>query len=339
MEDAMENENRQSLEALEWLLDPADIGVRYLAMRDLTRTDLEVVSYLQEKAHAEGPIATVLAGMEKEGYWIKPGPGYLPKYHSTVWSIILLSQLGASIEVDKRVATACSYLLEHALTKDGQFTYNGLASGTFDCLQGNLCAALLDLGCKDERLEKAFEWMARSVTGEGIAPMEDKTAAMRYYCYKCGPDFACGANNKQSCAWGAVKVMLAFSKWPKGKRTPLINRAINQGVDFLFSRDPAKADYPTAMGTKPSSDWWKFGFPIFYITDLLQNVEALVGLGYGDDPRMANSVKIIREKQDAQGRWRLEYNYAGKTWGDYGRKSQPNKWVTLRALRVLRGSG
>jgi hypothetical protein len=206
-------------------------------------------------------------------------------------------------------------------------------------MQGNLCAALLDMGCENAYLDRAFEWMARSVTSEGVAPMEDKTATLRYYSGKCGPLFACGANMKQSCAWGAVKVMLAFSKLPRAKRTPLINRAIQAGVDFLFSRDPATADYPCGQNSKPSGNWWKFGFPVFYVTDLLQNAEALVNLGYGGDPRLAKALQIIREKQDAQGRWLLEYDYAGKTWVDFGPKKQPNKWVTLRALKVLKRSG
>ena len=63
---------------------------------------------------------------------------------------------------------------------------------------------------------------------------------------------------------------------------------------------------------------------------------ALVGLGYGHDSRLAHTLKIVREKRDAQGRWLLEYDYTGKTWGDFGVKKQPNKWVTLRALRVLK---
>ena len=36
--------------------------------------------------------------------------------------------------------------------------------------------------------------------------------------------------------------MLAFGKLPREKRTPLIDRAIKAGVDFLFSSDPARAD-------------------------------------------------------------------------------------------------
>jgi len=331
--------SRTGTKSIEWLMEPGDAGVRYLALRDLVETDARELMAARQRAHAEGPIAAVLARMAKDGYWVQPGAGYYPKYTGTVWSIILLAQLGASVEMDKRIATACSYLLEQALTRGGRFTVNGLPSGTADCLQGNLCAALVDLGCEDPRLDRAFEWMARSVTGEGVAPMTDKSAPVRYYAGKCGPNFACGSNNKLPCAWGAVKVMLAFGKLPKHKRTRLIERAIGAGIVFLFSRDPAQADYPCGYAPKPSRNWWQFGFPVFYVTDLLQNVEALVGLGYGGDKRLAHAMDVIREKQDSQGRWPLEYDYTGKTWVDFGGKKKPNKWVTLRALRVLRAVG
>ena len=335
----MTKKNVTTENPIDWLLEPNDVSVRYLALRDLAHASAKELAIAKKQAHTEGRIAKVLAKMNEEGYWRKPGAGYSPKYHGTVWSIILLAQLGASIEMDKRIERACSYLLDHSLTKAGQFTVHGTASATIDCLQGNLCAALLDLGCKDARLDQAFEWMARSVTGEGVAPMKDKSAPLRYYAAKCGPKFACGANNKLPCAWGAVKVMLAFSKLPKKKRTKLINNAIDTGVDFLFSTDPAQADYPCGYADQPSGNWWKCGFPVFYVTDLLQNVEALVGLGYGKDPRLANALAIIREKQDTQGRWLMEYDYTGKTWGNFGAKKQPNKWVTLRALRVLKAVG
>ncbi len=194
----------------------------------------------------------------------------------------------------------------------------------------------MELGYDDPRLKKAYQWMARTVTGDGIAPMQDRDAAIRYYAGKCGPTFACGANNKLPCAWGGVKVMLAFSKLPEDQRTPLIKKAIQQGVNFFFSIDPMTAAYPTGYAEKPSGNWWKFGFPVFYITDLLQLAESLVRLGYGNDPRLSSTLDFIREKQDREGRWLLEYDYTGKTWIDFGKKKQPNKWVTLRALRVLK---
>jgi hypothetical protein len=323
---------------LPWLLEPGSPGIRYLALRDLL-DPLDNDPELREArrlAHSEGPIATILANMNEAGYWSEPGPGYLPKYWSTVWSVITLAQLGARATEDERIQRACAYLLDHALTPLGQFTASGAPSGTADCLQGNLCWALVKIGCEDPRLEAAYEWMARSVTGEGVAPLEEKKAPMRYYAGKCGPTFACGSNNKLPCAWGAVKVMLAFSIWPVLRRTPLIESAIRHGVDFLFSTDPAEAGYPNGWADKPSQNWWKFGFPVFYVTDLLQNVEALVGLGYGDDPRLEHALNLIRAKQDPQGCWMMEYDYTGKTWVDFGAKKQPNKWVTLRASRVLK---
>ncbi len=334
----MASQNLLTNAVLDWLLEKNAPGIRYLALRDLLDCppDDPEFSAARVGAYTQGPIATVLAEMEDAGYWVEPGPGYYPKYRGTVWSLILLAQLGASTAQDERISRACTYILDHALTTGGQFTVSGAPSGTADCLQGNLCAALLDLGCDDPRLENAFDWMARTVTGEGVAPVEDRQAAVRYYAGKCGPRFACGSNNKLPCAWGAVKVMLAFSKWPKERRTLVMDRAIQEGIDFLFSTDPASASYPSGYSAKPSGNWWKFGFPVFYVTDLLQNVEALVGLGCGDDPRLSNALNLIQAKRNTQGRWTLEYDYAGKIWVDFGAKKQPSKWVTLRALRVLK---
>lgn len=325
---------------LTWLVERDNPGVRYLALRDLlelSSDDHELLA-AKELAHREGPISIILNEMNETGYWVESGPGYNPKYRSTVWAIILLGQLGASIDMDQRIEQACHYLLENALTENGQFTTTGTPSGTVDCLQGNLCAAMLELGFNDQRLDKALEWMARSVTGTGIARLDDKQASIRYYAGKCGPVFACGANNKLSCAWGGVKVMLAFGKLPIERRTPLIENAIEKGVEFLLGVDLAKATYPTGWSDKPSGNWWKFGFPVFYVTDMLQNIEALVRLGYANDPRLSIALKMIQEKQDRNGQWVLEYDYAGKTWVEFGKKKQPNKWVTMRAVWVLKHS-
>jgi hypothetical protein len=324
---------------LDWLLEPESPGVRYLALRDLVEgvrpAELRTA---RKKAHLQGPIASVLDRMKGNGYWAAPGPGYNPKYRSSVWSVIMLAQLGGDVEAEPRIRAACSYLCDQALLPSGQFSASRTPAGTADCLQGNLCWAMLELGYDDPRLDSAFEWMARSVTGEGVASAADRRAPVRYYAGNCGPTFACGANNKLPCAWGGVKVLLALGRLPKARRTGLINRAIRHGVEFMFSVDPGSASYPCGWTTKPSGNWWKFGFPVFYVTDLLQLVEALVALGYGKDRRLAHALDIIRSKQDRNGRWPLEYDYAGKTWVDFGPRKAPNKWVTLRSLRALKAA-
>jgi hypothetical protein len=327
-------------DSVEWLLESPEPNLRYLALRDLLDRPPDDADLLraQEAAHIQGPIATILDAAAPEGYWCEPGPGYLPKYRASVWSICLLAQLGAHVDGDERIRRACDSLLAQALTEQGQFTSTGTPSGTADCLQGNLCWALPALGCDDPRLADAFEWMARTVTGEGLASRHERDKTPRYYAGQCGPDFACGSNNFLPCAWGAAKVMLAFGVLPKERRTPLIERAIQRGVDFLFSVDPASAAYPSGYAAKPSGNWWKFGFPVFYVTDILQLAEALCSLGLAQDAQLSSTLDLIRSKQDADGRWPLEYGYEGKTWVDFGPKKQANPWVTLRALRVLKAA-
>jgi hypothetical protein len=334
--------NQLRSDSLPWLLESENPGVRYLAMRDLLDlpTDDKELKKARKLAHREGPIAHILSKMNEEGWWQRAGTGYGPKYKSTVWALILLAQLGASVKEDKRIKLACKYYLDQALNPGGQISAmtNKAPSGTIDCLQGNMLWSLMELGYRDKRMDKAYEWMARTTTGEGVAPMKDKKAEVRYFAGKCGSSFACGANNKLPCAWGGVKVLLALSQVPAEKRTVLIEGAIRHGVEFFFNVDPSTADYPNGWAAKPSGNWWKFGFPVFYVTDILQIAEALVALGFGRDKRLKNTLELIRSKQDEQGRWQLEYNYDGKTWMRFGKMKEPNEWVTLRALKVLRSA-
>jgi hypothetical protein len=72
-----------------------------------------------------------------------------------------------------------------------------------------------------------------------------------------------------------------------------------------------------------------------YASDLLEALDVLGRLGVGQDPRLGPAVDVVRSKKDGNGRWRLE-NALDNKWFEVGRVGQPNKWVTLRALEVLR---
>lgn len=324
---------------LPWLLadDPANPGVRYFTLRDLVGLPADSAELIaaQEAVMTSGPVPVILAQQHPDGYWVKPG--YLPKYNGTMWSIIFLAQLGADGR-NPRIRQACEHLFDYSAAEQGGLSMDGRNSGLIHCLQGNLCAALIDFGClDDERLQRALDWLARSITGEGIAPSTEKKATVRYLrSGNSGPGFECSANDHLPCAWGAVKALLALSKVPAAQRTPTIERALKTGVDFLLGVDPATADYPRGYAPKPNRSWFKFGYPIGYITDVLQILEVLTALGYGADSRLANGLDLLLSKQDEQSRWPLEYTYNGKTWVDVEEKGKPSKWVTLRALRVLK---
>jgi hypothetical protein len=336
--------NTNMSNVIDWLLeeDADNPGVRYFALTDLLDRpagDPEVIA-ARQAVMERGPVPAILVAQDPEGYWEKPGEGYYPKYRGTVWSIIYLAQLGAD-PAAPRVRAGGEYLLANARAASGVFTLTGTPAGHIYCLAGNLGAALLDLGFEDdERLVQALALMARYVTGQGIAPVDERKAPLRYLkSGACGPGFCCSANNSLPCAWGAVKVLRALTRVPEKKRTPLLQSALEDAVGFLFSTDPATALYPAGYSDKPSRSWFRFGFPSFYVTDVLQTAEALTEAGYGGDPRLAATYELILDKRDKDGRWKMEYSYQGKTWIDVEVKGKPSKWVTLRALRVLKGGG
>ncbi len=284
-----------------------------------------------------GLISAILAEQYPEGYWENDKNIYGPKYFATIWQVIMLAQSGADAS-HPQIYKACEYLLQKAIGNFGGFSVLPGQTGAVHCVQGNISAALLDFGYRDDaRLLKAMDWMARSVTGEGFAPAGEKASGDHYI--RSGisaPGFPCGANDHQPCAWGAVKVAMALSKVPPDKRTPAEKKAVDQSINFLLSVDPAIADYPHPYAKAASGSWFKFGFPVFYVTDLLQNLEALVGLGLVGDARLSNAIDFVLQKQDEKGRWRMEYTYNGKTWVEVEEKGKPSKWVTLRAMRVLK---
>jgi len=287
-------------------------------------------------ALAADPIRAILGAQEPDGHWEKAGPGYSPKYRATVWQVIFLDQLGAD-PAEPRVQRACDYVLDHTRAASGGMGSSGVQDGSppppsrvIHCLNGNLVAALIGFGRLDDpRVQRAVDWAARAITGDG---------AERYYASgTSGPGFACAANDGKPCAWGAVKELLGLARVPPQRRTPTVIRAIEQGVEFLLSRDPAVADYPMpARDARPSSSWFRLGFPSGYVADVLQNLQVLAELGQAADPRLDHAVAWVLDQQDAAGRWRNRYAYNGKTTVDIERQGAPSKWVTLRACALLR---
>ncbi len=324
-----------------WLLDEANPAIRHLALRDLlgrASADPEVRA-ARDAATRTDPIATILAAQEPAGWWEKPGHGYGPKYRGTTWSLIFLDQLGAD-PAEPRVRAGCTYVLAHSQAPTGGFGCSAAAVETrppapgtvIHCINGNLLRALIGFGwLDDERVGRAIAWEATAITGEGEPHWNSATP---------GPGFRCGANEKEPCAWGATKALLALARIPPEQRSPAVDRAIAASVDFLLSRDPAVADYPMGWGnTKPNGSWFRLGFPSGYVTDVLQVLEALVEAGAGGDPRLAAAVEWLLGQQDDQGRWANRYPYTGKMWIDIDRPGAPSRWVTLRACRVLRAIG
>lgn len=322
---------------ISWLLEESNPGVRAEALIRFdgrTADDPEVVD-LKKRAMRREPIRSILAAQDKAGWWVKPGPGYAPKYSGTVWNLMFLDQLGAAPSHPK-VRRAVEYLLSMTPTTAGGFGCSGShlerpppPSAVLHCLNGNLLSATINFGYfEDQRVKDAIEWQARAITGDGVERW--------YKSGTCGPHFACGANDGNPCGWGAVKAMKGLGAIPVRRRTKLVRKAISEGAEFLLSHDPAVADYPMGYGnTKPSGSWFKLGFPSGYVCDVLEVLEVLTTVGCGSDPRLDNAKRWVLSLQDDRGRWLNRRTYHGKTVIDFEQQGQPSKWVTLRACSVL----
>jgi hypothetical protein len=342
-------------DSIDWLLehDESQPAIRYYTLRDILGRDENDKEVKAAKAAimASGPVPLILRHQNPEGYWGKP-----PGYTGMMPAIVFLAQFGAD-GTDPRIRTGCELLLSRYIASNGRL--GGLSlkvTPSFNyCFTGSMGAALIALGwLNDQRLQTAMEWLARAITGEGAANGSSRKS----------PPFACsGRNAGLPCAWGTIKAMIALSKVPLAQRTRNMHEAIKLGVDFLLSHDPAVADYPFGRGSGPSSTWFKFYYPLRSEADVLQNLEVLEALGQAKNPKLANALNLIISKQNQQGRWLLERTYkeladtqekkvfywyqnslrlyiTGKELAEIQeKKGQPSKWVTLRAMRVLKVAG
>src|SRR3974390_853418 len=111
---------------LPWLLEEETPAVRHMTLRQLLDQpeNAPEVQQARDAAMQADPIASILAAKQPEGFWVKPGSGYSPKYRATVWQLIFLDQLGAD-GTDARVQAACAYVLSHSQAESGGFGSSG----------------------------------------------------------------------------------------------------------------------------------------------------------------------------------------------------------------------
>jgi hypothetical protein len=313
---------------LPWLLEPGNPSVRYLALTgllDRAADDPEVVAARQAILDFQ-PVRAILDAQWPEGYWMRPGPGYSPKYRATVWQIIFLAAMG--VPCCEPVTRAIDYTLRHSRLPDGRFSARQDEGEAVLCLNGNLSRALAWFGyAQDSRAMDSRQAMAAHIARDGCRCRYNSPAGSR------PPRMRDGL----PCAWGAIKALGALTALPEETRTPEEGEAIRHVVDFLLAHDLAAGDYPTA--TRPSRLWHKFGFPLGYTSDLLEAAQVLLQAGVSaGHPRLRAGLARVLAKQTDRGRWRLEHT-PGKAWASFGSLNAPNKWVTLRALRVLKYAG
>jgi hypothetical protein len=133
---------------------------------------------------------------------------------------------------------------------------------------------------------------------------------------------------------GVVKALKALAEIPADKRSKDVEGTIEKGVEYMLKHHIHKRSHNLSRVSKPG--WLRFGFPLMYQTEVLEILGILTKLGVKDE-RMQEAVELVLSKQDKRGRWRLENTFNGRFQTNIEQKGVSSKWVTLRALSVLKG--
>jgi hypothetical protein len=312
---------------MEWLLEEDQPAVRYRALRELRdrAEDDPEVRAARRKIGRVGWAADQLSQQGPQGFWEARAPKnlreyvdflYFPKYLSTNWRALFLADLGLD-RSDPRVAQLAEVIFDYQLRLSSPFNLFHEEV----CRSGNTARLLARFGYgEDRRVRMLFDWLIEDQREDGgwnCAPGEPGTLD----------------------AWEALA---AFSAVPRPKRSRAMERAIERGAEFYLER--------RLLDEGPRyAPWYRLHYPNHYFYDLLVGLDLLTGLGFAGDRRLRPALEILAKKRRPDGRWNLE-----RAHPDVGRGVKlgqdlskirplaieaaggPSKWITLRALTVLR---
>ena len=116
--------------------------------------------------------------------------------------------------------------------------------------------------------------------------------------------------------------------------TPAIATARRRGEEHLLERDLFRR---RSTGGVASPAFLTFAFPPRYEYDVLRALDYFRAAGAEPDPRMRDALQIVERRRQADGRWLLDRTHDEALALPLGESvGEPSRWITLRALRVLR---
>ena len=354
---------------VDWLLKNDSPGVRYWTLKDIlgrSETDTEV-SAAFDAIPSWSPVAEYLREQHPAGYWGDGEDVYWPKWKATVWPLILLAELGVP-GTHPSIRKGCEYFLRVMDGQDRSWPpprypdedLRGWRSVWEPCVTGNMARTLIEFGFEnDPRVREMFEWLVRYQRDDGG--------------WNCDTEGRDRKEVRHSSFMSTIEPLWAFSsldpqKWPRGGR-----EAVERGVEFMLMHRLFKSD---TSGKIIEPEWTQLHFPLFYFYDILHGLRIVTALGFGRDDRTEDARELLLSKRLPDGTWSMEATYLrslrrnfvkdertgqwrsvqeegidrsnvykspGKVvevpgvYSSLGEVGKPNPWVTLNALRALKG--
>lgn len=334
-------------DTLAWLLEPDEPSVRYLTLKELVDrpdNDPEVVE-AKRAIMICGPAADILSRQNEDGGFLTPDmveqygyevakTGYQPKKNS-IWQLLTLAQLGVDRD-DPRVKKLCEYVLDHNYNPGRKVIginikrKDGIDFWPLPCFVANMVWSLSKLGYHDDgRVRDSIQWLLqyqRFDDGGFHTPDEWPYRGKRDRCF-----------GRHTCMSGVTRSLKAMTTVPKSRRTKEMDAFIGRAVDFVLMHRLYRRNHSQWEPIRPEFEM--FSFPVIHYDDVIEIVDTLQGLGIRHEA-VDEGLQFILGKRKPTGRWKLGYTTSrSSTYANFGQRGKESKWITLRALKVLKNAG
>jgi len=294
---------------IDWLLD-SDPSIRWQVMRDLTKAPAEIVAAERARVASEGWGPVLLDQQRPDGQW---GDGVAtPFWWSNMYTLVFLRDLGIDPASDR--ARAAIERVRDTVTWGPGFGNSPFFEGEVEpCINGRVVALGAYFG---ERSDRLVDRLLSEQLADGGWNCEAERGSVR------------SSFHTTICV---LEGLLAFEA--AFGASPTVTEARLRGGEYLLERRLLRR---LSTGDVIDQAWTKFAFPPLWHYDVLRALDYLRAAGVEPDARVEEAVAVVLERRQDDGRWNLDLRHRDTPHEQLaGPVGAPNRWITLRALRVL----
>jgi hypothetical protein len=320
---------------IDWLLDPArsDPSIRWQVMRDLLDAPRSEWAAERAKVETEGWGARLLALEDEDGQWA--GGAHFPAdfdwrgpeaqrgpdgrmadqpWTATSHSLSLLREFGLDPS-SERAQRAVELIAANARWEGGQPYWEG---ETEPCINGQVVANGSYFGVD---MTPVVERLVKERLDDGGWNCDTERGSVR-------SSFGTTIN--------VLEGLLEYERATGG--TAESREARRSGEEYLLERAVFRR---LSTGEAADERFLLFAHPNRWRYDVLRGLDyfrsAAALTGAAPDPRLGEAIDHVRSRRLEDGTWPLDWSPPGRVWFDVDDgQDEPSRWVTLRAMRVLR---
>jgi hypothetical protein len=305
---------------IDWLL-AGDPAIRWQVLRDLNRAAASTVRREQQRVGEEGWGARLLARQDPDGRWA--GGIYTPKWTSTTYTMVLLRGLGLPAK-HPQALHSCQVLLDAGFWRDGGINFwRRQHQRSETCVSGMVLAVMCWFQFDEPRVDQLAEHVVRQQMADG-----------GWNCLAT-PTYGNATHGSFHTTISALEALLEYERFRPAKATHA-RAAQARGREFLLAH---RLFRPHRTGRVVKSEMTRFSYPPRWHYDVLRGLDYFRDANAAYDPRLEDALGLLEQRGGADGRWRLQNGFRGRTFFALEKVGQPSRWNTLRGLRVLKWIG